>query len=258
MKTKLVILDWAGTSVDYGCFAPVNAFNLAFRSCGMEPTVDEIRGPMGMLKRDHIRTMLEMPRLKEQWLLQKGNLPDEAAVEEIYSVFEKSLMQSLGDYASPKPGTVETVKKLREMGLHIGSTTGYTDAMMEVVTKRAEGQGYAPDAWFTPDSVGGLGRPYPYMIYKNMRQFAISSVEEVVKVGDTVSDVKEGKQAGVYSLGLLEGSSVLGFTQEEYENLSAEEKAQALEKGRQLLLDAGADAVLTNLSELPKWLEENK
>lgn len=195
MKTKLVILDWAGTAVDYGCFAPVKAFDRAFCACGVEATVEEIRKPMGLLKRDHIRTMLQMPRLRDQWVKQRGKEPDEGSVEEVYAIFEKSLMESLADYASPKPDTLEAVARLREMGLAIGSTTGYTDAMMEVVTKRAAQQGYAPDAWFSPNAVGGLGRPYPYMIYENMRKFCIASVDEVIKVGDTVSDIREGKQA---------------------------------------------------------------
>ena len=50
MNTKLLILDWAGTAVDYGCFAPVNAFDQAFRAFGVEATMEEIRRPMGMLK----------------------------------------------------------------------------------------------------------------------------------------------------------------------------------------------------------------
>ena len=57
------------------------------------------------------------------------------------------------------------------MGLKIGSMTGYTDAMMAVVTENAAKQGYAPDAWFSPDSVDGLGRPNPYMIFANMQKF---------------------------------------------------------------------------------------
>ena len=241
MNAKLVILDWAGTAVDYGCFAPVHAFALAFRTVGLDPTPDEIRAPMGMLKRDHIRTMLAMPRLK--------------AVEKIYGVFEDSLMESLSDYAAPKPGTVETVARLREMGIKIGSTTGYTDAMMAVVTKGAADQGYAPDAWFSPDSTQGLGRPYPYMIYANMAQFQIASVREVVKVGDTVADIQEGKNAGVLSLGVIEGSSVLGYTQAEYEALSQKEKEAAKAKARQTFLEAGADGVLDTLADLPAWLE---
>ena len=167
MNTKLIILDWAGTAVDYGCFAPVGA--LAFWSAGLEPIEEEIRQPMGMLKKDHIRTMLAMPRLHEQWTEKYGAETDEAAVETIYGAFEDSLMRSLEQYAAPKPGVVETVAKLREMGLKIGSTTGYTDKMMAVVTENAAKQGYAPDAWFSPDSVDGMGRPNSYMIFANMR-----------------------------------------------------------------------------------------
>ena len=257
MTTKLVILDWAGTAVDYGCFAPVNAFALAFQSVGLEPTVDEIREPMGMLKRDHIRTMLAMDRLQNQWIARYGNEPDDSSVEKIYNVFEESLMKSLKDYAAPKPGTLEAVSELRRMGIQIGSTTGYTDAMMEVVTKGAAEQGYEPDAWFSPDAVEGLGRPYPYMIYENMRRFHVSSVNEVVKVGDTVSDIREGKNAGVKSLGVLEGSSVLGLSREEYDALPSDKREALLDQARNKLLMAGADAVLQNLSELPGWIRAN-
>ncbi len=258
MSKKLVIFDWAGTTVDYGSFAPVNAFELAFREMGLEPTIDEIRGPMGLLKRDHIKTMLNMPRLNEQWIQRYGSAPDGKAVEDIYKVFEKSLIQSLENFADPKPYTIETVAKLRGMGLYIGSTTGYTDKMMEVVKPKAAELGYKPDACYTPDAVDGMGRPYPYMIFKNMRRFRIASVDDVVKVGDTVSDIKEGKQAGVASLGVLEGSSVLGLTQAEYEALTLVEREVVLDRGREKLLQAGADDVLLNLGELPKWIEEHE
>ncbi len=257
MNTKLVILDWAGTAVDYGSFAPVGAFALAFQSAGLEATEEEIRKPMGMLKRDHIRTMLSMPRLHDQWVAKYGAEPDETAVDRIYGAFEDSLMRSLEQYAAPKPGVVETVAKLREMGLHIGSTTGYTDKMMAIVTENAAKQGYAPDAWFSPDSVDGLGRPNPYMIFANMQKFQVPSVQAVIKVGDTVSDIKEGKNAGVRSLGVLEGSSVMGMTQETYESLSADEKQAALDRVRQTFLEAGADDVLLNIEQLPAWLQAN-
>lgn len=256
-KIQAVILDWAGTAVDYGCFAPVNAFALAFQSCGLSPTVDEIRAPMGMLKRDHIRTMLAMDRLKSQWIEVYGSEPDDSSVEKIYSVFEESLMRSLSDYAAPKPGTLEAVARLREMGIVIGSTTGYTDSMMDVVAKRAAEHGYSPDALVTPDEVEGMGRPYPYMIFANMQHLRIPSVESVVKVGDTVADILEGKNAGVCSLGVLEGSSVLGLTQIEYEALSEAEQMKILNKARQTFLDAGADDVILNLEQLPDWLEKN-
>ena len=186
-----------------------------------------------------------------------GAEPDEAAVEIIYGAFEDSLMRSLEQYAAPKPGVVETVTKLREMGLKIGSTTGYTDAMMAVVTENAAKQGYAPDAWFSPDSVDGLGRPNPYMIFANMQKFQVPSVQVVVKVGDTVSDIQEGRNAGVRSLGVLEGSSVMGMTQAAYEALSAEKKQAALDRARQVFLEAGADDVQLNIEQLPAWIQAN-
>ena len=63
MKWEAVIFDWAGTTVDYGCFAPVQAFMEIFKKYGIEPTMEETRKPMGMLKWDHIHTMMQMPRM---------------------------------------------------------------------------------------------------------------------------------------------------------------------------------------------------
>ena len=253
-KLKLVVFDWAGTTVDYGCFAPVAAFDKAFRAFGVQPTMDEIRAPMGMLKRDHIRTMLQMEGVAAQWQAQAGKPAAESDVEAIYRVFEEKLMESLSDYAAPKPGVVDAAAQLRGMGLRIGSTTGYTDSMMAVVVPAAAQQGYAPDYWCSPDSAGGFGRPYPYMIFRNMQQFGVQDVREVVKVGDTVSDIREGKNAGVRSLGVIEGSSVLGLTQAEFHALSADARAQACTRVRQTFLDAGADDVLQAIADLPAWI----
>ncbi|MEG2987248.1 MAG: hypothetical protein RR809_06720 [Lachnospiraceae bacterium] len=68
IKPELVIMDWAGTTIDYGCFGPVRAFVEVFRHFKIEPTMEEVRKPMGMLKRDHIKTMLRMPRIQAMWM----------------------------------------------------------------------------------------------------------------------------------------------------------------------------------------------
>ena len=46
-NVEAVIFDWAGTTVDYGCFAPVQAFVEVFKHFGIEPTMQEVREPMG-------------------------------------------------------------------------------------------------------------------------------------------------------------------------------------------------------------------
>ena len=43
-KIKAVIFDWAGTTVDFGCMAPVQAFMEVFKAYGIEPTMEEVRG----------------------------------------------------------------------------------------------------------------------------------------------------------------------------------------------------------------------
>lgn len=61
--------------------------------------------------------------------------------------------------------------------------------MMDVVRPGAAAKGYVVDNLVTPDDVPA-GRPAPYMIYKNMIDLAIPSVDNVVKVGDTIADIK--------------------------------------------------------------------
>lgn len=75
MDIKMVVMDWAGTTVDYGCFAPVHAFAKAFEEVGITPTMQEIREPMGLLKMDHIRAMLSMKRIQRAWIAKYQQAP---------------------------------------------------------------------------------------------------------------------------------------------------------------------------------------
>lgn len=250
-KIEAVIFDWAGTTVDYGSMAPVQAFIDAFQEFGITPTTDEVRGPMGIAKIDHVRAMLQMDRVRVQWQQLYRHTPTEADVYAIYERSEQRILELLPNYAAPKPHTLEAVRALREMGVKIGSTTGYNDAMMEIVTAEAARRGYAPDACFTPDSTDHAGRPYPFMIFRNMIALRVSSVAAVLKVGDTAADIREGQNAGVATVGILEGSSVLGCSEAEFNALSEDAKAQAKIRAAQVYQSCGADYILDNLSGLP-------
>ena len=89
-----------------------------------------------------------------------------------------------------------------------------------------------------------------------MQELEVTSTANVVKVGDTISDIKEGKNAGVLSIGVIEGSSELGLSEEEYEALSKEEKDRLCKKVRTSFLEAGADEVIINMSELNDYIEK--
>lgn len=252
---EAVIFDWAGTTVDYGCFAPVQAFMDSFSHFGVEVTTQETRKPMGMLKKDHIRTMLQMERISNEWKKATGRDFTEEDVEAVYAQFESKLFAVLENYAQPKPFVLETVAALRKRGIKIGSTTGYTDKMMEIVAAKAAQLGYAPDLWISADSVGGKGRPYPYMIFENMRRLNVTSVKNVIKIGDTVSDIKEGVHAGVITVGVIEGSSELGLSEEEYQALTEEQQNALCKKKAEIFKNAGADYVVRNISQLLELID---
>ena len=179
---------------------------------------------MGMLKIDHVRTMLSMERISQLWEEKHGRAWTEADVKQVYELSEKKIIEIVHQFAEPKPYVKETIEELRAMGVKIGSTTGYTDEMMAIVVPAAKEAGYEADCWFSPDAVGKCGRPYPYMIYKNMQELKLQDARRVMKVGDTVADIKEGKNAGMVSVGIVEGSSVAGLTQAEYEALDSHQE----------------------------------
>lgn len=249
-KVEGVILDWAGTTVDYGCFAPVHVFEKIFRQRGIVVTEAEIRKPMGMRKRDHIKSMLAMERIAALWKERYGCVATEEDVDALYTSFEPQLLAALRDYAVPKPNVAKTVAVLRERGVKIGSTTGYTDAMLRIVAAEAAVQGYAPDAWVTPDSTGQCGRPYPYMIFRNMEMLRLEDVRGVVKVGDTLADIEEGKRAGVWSVGVVEGSSMLGMKEAQFAALPVEEKAALRARAVKQYRKAGVDFVIDGIEDI--------
>ena len=254
-QIEAVIFDWAGTTVDYGCFAPVEAFRQAFEEVGIRPTTEEIRQPMGLSKRLHVQTMFEMTRISAQWKEIYGQPWTEQDVERVYLRSEELILSILPDYSQPISHVVEATAALRKHGIKIGSTTGYNNEMMSLVVPAADKAGYSPDCWFSSDSTNRIGRPYPYMIFKALETLKVSSVQAAVKVGDTVADIQEGQNAGLITVGILEGSSLMAFSQAEYEALTPEQRSNEMDRVRKIYQDCGANYVVRNMSELPNLLE---
>jgi len=255
MNIDTVILDWAGTAVDFGSFAPVNALRFAFNAYGINPTDDEIRLPMGLAKRDHVKTMLSGVRLSSDWENINGNSFTEKDIDGIYEKFEPALFKTLPNHAAPLPGVLAVVEWLRMKGIKIGSTTGYTREMMDIIVPLAKKCGYSPDFIACPDDVGNMGRPYPYMLWQNLRMLKCTSVKKVLKIGDTAADMEEGHAAGCLCVGVIKGSSLLGLSQTEYDNLNNIDKNSLYAKVRQIYNKAGADFVINEITDLPTLIE---
>lgn len=252
---KMVVFDWAGTTVDYGSCAPADVFRLIFNDAGIELTCEEINGPMGMEKKAHIRSIFSFERVSALWKEKHGKAWCEEDVENLYTAFEEKLYTVVSEYSKPIDGVVDTVKWLRENDIKVGSTTGYNNKIMEKVIHAAEEKGYSPDCIVTPD-ITGAGRPTPFMLYECMRKLNVYPIECVVKVGDTLADIYEGKNAGAWSVGILTGSSLLGLTEEEYKNKDGERIVELKEATTKKYLDAGADFVIDNITELPSLIKK--
>jgi len=255
-KISAVILDWAGTTVDYGSFAPINAFIASFNAFGINPNIEEIRAHMGLPKRKHIEKILENQRLAVDWQERHGHPHTQNDINMIYARFEQDLFEALAAHTDPLPGVVETVAHIRKMGIPIGSTTGYTRAMMDVVVPLAKEKGYAPDCVICPDDTKGIGRPYPYMLWRNLEKLNIPSIRNVLKVGDTAADIEEGKNSGSLAVGVIAGSNMLGLTETEAAEAGAVRRNELYAEARNKYMAAGADYVINDIKELIPLIEQ--
>jgi len=247
-----VICDWAGTMVDFGSLSPVAAFKEAFERYGFDVSFEEIRHFMGMLKFDHTQAILEL--CKERFFNQFGYYPNEYDAKAIYHHFEPALLNSLAHYSKPIRGAVEFADTLKQRGIKLGSTTGYTASMMEVVTHEAAKEGYRPDCYVAP-SAYLPGRPHPFMIYKNAIELEIYPLSSIVKIGDTLSDIREGLNAGCWSVGVAMSGNELGLSYEEMEALPKEILQEKRLAARKRLYDAGAHYVIDGIWEALPLLE---
>ncbi|MBM7645237.1 phosphonoacetaldehyde hydrolase [Scopulibacillus daqui] len=246
---KAVFMDWAGTIVDYGCFSPVDVFIEVFRRKGIEVTPEEAREPMGLQKWDHIKEMCKIDRIANLWKQKYGRMPHDKDVDELYADFEPLLISILPKYSKPIPGSVELVERLRKMGLKIGSTTGFTRKMMEVVAPVAKKHGCSPDLIVTSDEMPA-GRPYPWMIFQNAMTLGVYPLKHTIKVGDSISDIKEGKNAGTWTVGVIKGGNELGMTEQEINQCDPDILADKMEAVEKKFKEAGANYVIESIGQL--------
>lgn len=246
-KIRLVIFDWAGTTVDHGCFAPVVPFVTALDRFGVSISATQARGPMGLRKKDHVRELLKDPEASRQWRQRHGRAWTESDVDDIYqNHFVELQLGETRNHSRLVGGLLETTAALRASGIKIGTTTGYFREAAELVCAVAAEQGYRPDFNVCPEDVP-RARPAPWMIYRNMEGLGIYPPASVVKVGDTVPDIEEGRNAGVWSVGVLRTGSLIAMSEEEFSACTDAEQAQMLQAARTRLLEAGAHDVIESV-----------
>jgi phosphonoacetaldehyde hydrolase len=255
MRLEAVIFDWAGTVIDHGSLAPVRAVSELFARRGVPVREQDIRRDMGLFKKDHIRRLLQAPEVSAAFSAKTGRKPDERDVEEMFGEFGPLQMEILDEYSQLISGVPQTTDHVRRLGLRLGSTTGYTRPMLDRLVSRAALQGYRPEVSLCPDDVGG-GRPQPWMCFRLALHFRLSSVAAAVKVGDTVSDIQEGLNAGMWTVGVSDTGNEIGLSEADWAALTVEDRKRRSAAAGENLRATGAHYVIESVSGLTPILED--
>src|SRR5262245_17735842 len=251
---RAVIFDWAGTTIDYGSYAPVAVFVEVFRRRGVTLTAQQARAPMGLEKKEHIRAIAQQPAVAEQWRLAHARPWSEADIEAMYHDSVPLQAQCVADYAELIPGTLETVAACRARGLKLGSSTGYSRPIMEALLPAAARRGYTPDSTVCPSDVPA-GRPAPWMALQNAMNLGVYPMAALVKVGDTIPDIEEGLNAGMWTIGLTKSGNELGLREREAAALDAQALQAQLAQIEQRMRRAGVHYVVETIADVPDVLD---
>lgn len=254
-RLEAVIFDWAGTLVDFGSFAPTRVFVDAFGRFGVTLTLEQARGPMGMGKWDHIRTLCNDPSIAQQYKQRFGVLPDDEAVTAIYERFLPMQLEKVAEYSEVIPGVLAMLEDVRARGLKVGSCSGYPASVMAPVLERATAEGIAVDNVVASDEVP-RARPAPAMALQNAVTLAVADVAGCVKVDDTGVGIEEGRRAGMWTVGLLLSGNAAGLTLAEFQGLDDSGREQLRNKARAAFNEAQPHYFIDSVAGLPAVLDQ--
>jgi phosphonatase-like hydrolase len=215
---QLVVFDMAGTTVQDN-HEVEDCFYEAAVQTGLEATRSRINAMHGIPKKIVIETLWDE-------YIGKNHPEFDSKVEATFAAF-KTILEThyLTHPVRPTIAAIETFAWLKSQGVKIALNTGFYREVVNIILQRLGwdhnlGENYIGnedsiiDLSLTPSETGGKGRPHPDMILKAMQVFGIDDPKKVVKIGDTPSDLQEGKLAGVgLNLAVTSGS----HTREELE-----------------------------------------
>ena len=254
-QLQAAILDWAGTVVDFGSFAPTQIFVEAFGEFDVQVSIEEARGPMGIGKWDHIRTLCNLPAVAERYRQAFGRTPTDDDVTAIYERFMPLQIEKIAEHSALIPGALETIAHLREQGIKIGSCSGYPKQVMDKVVELAARNGYTADHVVATDEVPN-GRPWPAQALANVIALGIDDVAACVKIDDTVPGILEGRRAGMWTVALTCSGNALGLNYEDFRALDSEALASERRRIHGLFAGSRPHYLIDTISDLPEVISD--
>lgn len=246
---RAAIFDWAGTVVDCGSRAPVRAFIEAFAGFGVTLGEADVRGFMGLSKRDHILALAAMPSVASAWRARYGRGVSEEDAQRLHDAFTKLQSETVARYAEPIAGVVAAIGALRARGIRIGSTSGYPRSVMQALVPAAARHGYAPDNVVCEGDVP-RGRPAPFMALESVIGLDVWPLAACIKVDDTPAGVEAGRNAGMWAVGVTMTGNEVGLDRDQLARLDSARRAALQADAERALTAAGAHFVIDSAADL--------
>ncbi len=251
---RAAIFDWAGTIVDHGSFAPVEALIESFRSFGV--VIDEpcARGPMGIGKRDHIRAIAASSDVSRQWQRLHSRAFTDDDAEQVYAGYLRCQPDTAAANAQIIDGSLPVLHQLQQRGLKIGSTTGYPRVVVDALLPAAAKFGFHPATVVCDDDVAS-GRPAPYMALECMRRLAIWPVSACIKIDDTAPGIQAGVNAGMWTVGVTLTGNYAAMRAEHLARADANRLRALHNAARNQLRRSGAHFIIRSVADLMPVVE---
>ena len=185
-----VIFDLDGTllnTLDDLC----DSTNYALKQFGYpERTLDEVRHFVGN----------GVKKLIERAIPDGINNPD---FEECLRVFKEHYAANMYNKTAPYNGVPEMLKELRLKGIHTAVVSNKFDAAVKELCKKFFGD-FVQVAIGENEEKGVRKKPAPDSVFKAMNELKVS-IEEVIYVGDSETDVQTAKNAEIDCIGCTWG-----------------------------------------------------
>lgn len=184
---KMIVFDMAGTTIDEQNIV-YKTLQSTIDSNGYQCTLDEVLLlGAGKEKLNAISDIL------------KAKNPNQDITDvtlQIFEDFKINLKEAYRDAEiKPLPNVENVFRLLKQKNIKVVLNTGYDYFTAATLLKKLNWKpGLDYDALITADDVKN-GRPAPDMILKIMEIFEIKNPSEIVKVGDSIVDIEEGKAA---------------------------------------------------------------
>ena len=222
---KMVVFDMAGTTIDEGKTV-YKCVRDALSEYGFEFTLEDVMSRIGgMNKKEGIALLMKS---------EDENITDEA-IEVVFNSFIGNVEDAYkaADDLTEIEGTTEFFEFLKANNIKVVLDTGYFRTTADIlIDKMGWAKNQLIDFSVTSDEVQS-GRPAPFMIEKAKAHFQIAESSQVAKVGDTASDIAEGKNAGCLV--------IVGVSSDMYSKAD--------------LIDMGASHAVDSLKELKEIFE---